>query len=544
MVSETRWMFGTQKNNCMALLDVKNLQVSFSSKDEVHVAANDVSFSVNSNAITAIIGESGSGKSVTCYAILGLLPKPAGRLDSGEAKFLERDLLAMSETDLRKIRGSDIGMIFQDPMTCLNPYMRIGKQLMEPLLIHTKTNARIAKSQAIEMLDEVGIKDPSIAMDAYPFELSGGMRQRVMIAMALINGPKLLIADEPTTALDVTIQAQILSLIKSLQRKRNIGVLLVSHDLAVVADIADEIVVMQNGRIVESGEPDSIFNDPKHDYTKKLISAIPRGKSEISTQSRETLLEVKNLKTWFYRESNQEPIRAVDDVSLTIDKGEVLGLVGESGSGKSTLGRSILRLTSITGGKVFFGETDLSNLKKSDLKVFRKRMQMIFQDPYASLNPRMTVFDTLAEPLLLHTSVEKQNLSRSVKKLMEDVGLQWAFAKKYPHEFSGGQRQRVAIGRALATRPEFIVADEPVSALDVTIQAQILDLLKALKDEHNLTMLFVSHDLAVVRQIADRVAVLYQGKIVEKGRTHEVFERPKEKYTQELIASIPGKLLY
>ena len=537
-------MFGTQKNNCMALLDVNNLQVSFSSKDEVHVAANDVSFSVNSNAITAIIGESGSGKSVTCYAILGLLPKPAGRLDSGEAKFLERDLLTMSETDLRKIRGSDIGMIFQDPMTCLNPYMRIGKQLMEPLLIHTKTNARIAKSEAIEMLDEVGIKDPSITMDAYPFELSGGMRQRVMIAMALINSPKLLIADEPTTALDVTIQAQILSLIKSLQRKRNIGVLLVSHDLAVVADIADEIVVMQNGRIVESGEPDSIFNDPKHDYTKKLISAIPRGKSEISTQSRETLLEIKNLKTWFYRESNQEPIRAVDDVSLTIDKGEVLGLVGESGSGKSTLGRSILRLTPITGGKVIFGETDLSNLKKSDLKGFRKRMQMIFQDPYASLNPRMTVFDTLAEPLLLHTSVEKQNLSRSVKKLMEDVGLQWAFAKKYPHEFSGGQRQRVAIGRALATRPEFIVADEPVSALDVTIQAQILDLLKALKDEHNLTMLFVSHDLAVVRQIADRVAVLYQGKIVEKGITHEVFERPKEKYTQELIASIPGKLLY
>ena len=537
-------MFETQKNNCMALLDVKNLQVSFSSKDEVHVAAKNVSFCVNSNAITAIIGESGSGKSVTCYAILGLLPKPAGRLDSGEAKFLERDLLAMSETDLRKIRGSDIGMIFQDPMTCLNPYMRIGKQLMEPLLIHTKTNARIAKSQAIEMLDEVGIKDPSIAMDAYPFELSGGMRQRVMIAMALINSPKLLIADEPTTALDVTIQAQILSLIKSLQRKRNIGVLLVSHDLAVVADIADEIVVMQNGRIVESGEPDSIFNDPKHDYTKKLISAIPRGKSEISTQSRETLLEVKNLKTWFYRESNQEPIRAVDDVSLTIEKGEVLGLVGESGSGKSTLGRSILRLTSITGGNVFFNGTDLSNLKKSDLKVFRKRMQMIFQDPYASLNPRMTVFDTLAEPLLLHTGVGKQNLSRSVKKLMEDVGLQWAFAKKYPHEFSGGQRQRVAIGRALATRPEFIVADEPVSALDVTIQAQILDLLKALKDEHNLTMLFVSHDLAVVRQIADRVAVLYQGKVVEKGITHEVFERPKEKYTQELIASIPGKLLY
>ena len=537
-------MFGTQKDNCMALLDVKNLQVSFSSKDEVQVAAKNVSFCVNSNAITAIIGESGSGKSVTCYAILGLLPKPAGRLDSGEAKFLEKDLLATSETDLRKIRGSDIGMIFQDPMTCLNPYMRIGKQLMEPLLIHTKTHTQVAKRQAIEMLDEVGIKDPSIAMDAYPFELSGGMRQRVMIAMALINSPKLLIADEPTTALDVTIQAQILSLIKSLQIKRNIGVLLVSHDLAVVADIADEIVVMQHGRIVESGERDSIFKDPKHDYTKKLISAIPRGKSEISTERRETLLEVKNLSTWFYRESNQEPIRAVDDVSLTIGKGEVLGLVGESGSGKSTLGRSILRLTSITGGKVFFGETDLSNLKKNDLKVFRKRMQMIFQDPYASLNPRMTVFDTLAEPLLLHTSVEKQNLSRSVKKLMEDVGLRWAFAKKYPHEFSGGQRQRVAIGRALATRPEFIVADEPVSALDVTIQAQILDLLKALKDEHNLTMLFVSHDLAVVRQIADRVAVLYQGKIVEKGITHDVFERPKERYTQELIASIPGKLLY
>ena len=534
----------TQKNNYMALLDVKNLKVSFSGKGEVHVAAENVSFCVNSNSITAIIGESGSGKSVTCYAILGLLPKPAGQLDSGEAKFLGRDLLAMPESDLQKIRGSEIAMIFQDPMTCLNPYMRIGKQLMEPLLIHAKTNARIAKIQAIEILDEVGIKNPSQAMEAYPFELSGGMRQRVMIAMALINSPKLLIADEPTTALDVTIQAQILALIKSLQRKRDIGVLLVSHDLAVVADIADEIVVMQNGQIVESGEPNSIFNNPKHSYTKKLINAIPKGKSDTLIQSRETLVEIKNLKTWFYRESNQEPIRAVDDVSLRIEKGEVLGLVGESGSGKSTLGRSILRLVAITGGKVLFDGTDLSKLKKNDLKVFRKRMQMIFQDPYASLNPRMTVFDILAEPLLLHGNVEKRDLARSVKRLMEDVGLKWAFAKKYPHEFSGGQRQRVAIGRALATKPEFIVADEPVSALDVTIQAQILDLLKALKDEHNLTMLFVSHDLAVVRQIADRVAVLHQGEIVESGQTHEVFEQPKEEYTRELIASIPGKLLY
>ena len=534
----------TQKNNYMALLDVKNLKVSFSGKGEVHVAAENVSFCVNSNSITAIIGESGSGKSVTCYAILGLLPKPAGQLDSGEAKFLGRDLLAMPESDLQKIRGSEIAMIFQDPMTCLNPYMRIGKQLMEPLLIHAKTNARIAKIQAIEILDEVGIKNPSQAMEAYPFELSGGMRQRVMIAMALINSPKLLIADEPTTALDVTIQAQILALIKSLQRKRDIGVLLVSHDLAVVADIADEIVVMQNGQIVESGEPNSIFNNPKHNYTKKLINAIPKGKSDALIQSRETLVDIKNLKTWFYRESNQEPIRAVDDVSLRIEKGEVLGLVGESGSGKSTLGRSISRLVAITGGKVLFDGTDLSKLKKNDLKVFRKRMQMIFQDPYASLNPRMTVFDILAEPLLLHGTVEKRDLARSVKRLMEDVGLKWAFAKKYPHEFSGGQRQRVAIGRALATKPEFIVADEPVSALDVTIQAQILDLLKALKDEHNLTMLFVSHDLAVVRQIADRVAVLYQGEIVENGQTHEVFEQPKEEYTKELIASIPGKLLY
>ena len=366
------------------------------------------------------------------------------------------------------------------------------------------------------------------------------MRQRVMIAMALITEPKLLIADEPTTALDVTIQAQILRLIKSLQERRDIGVLFISHDLAVVSDIADHIVVMEKGLVVEQGAPGNIFTNAQHPYTQKLLAAIPSGAPPEPDTGRDTLITATYLKTYFTSENSDEPIKAVDDVSLSIQRGEVLGLVGESGSGKSTFGRSLLRLTPITDGHVRFDGTDVGGLDRSALKSLRRRMQMIFQDPYASLNPRMTVYDTLAEPLLLHKIVDRTGLDAAIRELMDNVGLARGFAKKYPHEFSGGQRQRIAIGRALATKPEFIVADEPVSALDVTIQAQILDLLKYLKDEYGLTMLFVSHDLAVIRQIADRVAVLYRGKLEEVGNTSDVFNSPQSDYTPRLLAAIPG----
>ncbi len=524
----------------MALLSVDNLSVSFVTRNGTNKAVDNVSFSVEERQITAIIGESGSGKSVSCYAMLGLVPSPPGRIDGGTALFQGQDLLALSEAELRAIRGRDIAMIFQDPMTCLNPFMKIGDQLIEPLTLHKGLAKGPAREQAMALLDEVGIRDPQAAMNAFPHEFSGGMRQRVMIAMALINEPKLLIADEPTTALDVTIQAQILKLIAELQTKRDIGVLFISHDLAVVSDIADQIVVMEKGKVVESGQPKGIFDNPQHPYTQKLLAAIPSGQKAADTVTPDPLIRIEHLRTWFTPTGGADPVKAVDDVSLEIHRGEVLGLVGESGSGKSTLGRSILRLVPITGGQITFGGTELSALEGRSLKQFRHRMQMIFQDPYASLNPRMTVYDTLAEPLLLHGLVNKAGLDQAIRELMDNVGLARAFVRKYPHEFSGGQRQRIAIGRALATRPEFIVADEPVSALDVTIQAQILDLLAALTKEYGLTMLFISHDLAVIRQIADRIAVMYHGKLVEEGSTAQVFDSPQQDYTRSLLAAIPG----
>jgi peptide/nickel transport system ATP-binding protein/oligopeptide transport system ATP-binding protein len=527
----------------VALLDVKNLQVSFVTRMGTNRAVDDISFTVESGKITAIIGESGSGKSVACYSMLGLIPQPPGRIDGGTAHFEGRDLLQLPESELRKIRGRDIAMIFQDPMTCLNPYMTVGKQLMEPLLYHQDVSKAEARQRALELLEEVGIRDPDSTIDNYPHQFSGGMRQRVMIAMALINEPKLLIADEPTTALDVTIQAQILKLIAELQTRRDIGVILISHDLAVVADIADQIVVMQQGKIVEGGDGDHIFHHAEHPYTRKLLAAIPSDSKTPLESEPEPLIRVKNLCTWFEQGHGQEPVKAVNDVTFDIRRGEVLGLVGESGSGKSTIGRSLLRLVPVTSGRVDFDGTDVTALEGRELKNMRRRMQMIFQDPFASLNPRMTVYDTLAEPLLLHGIENRKTVAQGVLRLMDDVGLARNFVRKYPHEFSGGQRQRIAIGRALATRPEFVVADEPVSALDVTIQAQILDLMQELGREYGLTMLFVSHDLAVVRHLADRILVLYKGEVVEQGSGEDLFERPREDYTRRLLSSIPGRSL-
>ena len=568
----------------MPLLEVENLTTHFHTRDGVVKAVDGISFSVDRGETLAIVGESGSGKSVACYSLLNLIPQPPGKIESGTALFNTKDqldgshqqkidLLQTSEKDLQKIRGNDIAIIFQDPMTSLNPYLTAGEQLIEPLIYHHDISRKKATERAIEILGEVGIVEPEKRVNSYPHEFSGGMRQRVMIAMALITEPKLLICDEPTTALDVTIQAQILALVSELQQRRNIAVIFISHDLAVVAGVADKVAVMKAGTIVEQGSVDDIFHRTQHEYTKKLLASIPKGSKPADSTSQnkeqnesenknksEILLSISQLKTHFHDYSgclswfksnwfsanflsgekpDKKVIKAVDDVSLNIQRGEILGLVGESGSGKSTLGRSILQLVPITSGNVMFDGIELTSLTPGDMKTMRRRMQMIFQDPYASLNPRMSVFDTLAEPLLYHGLATRKTVTEQVLALMDDVGLSHTAIRKYPHEFSGGQRQRIAIGRAIATKPELVIADEPVSALDVTIQAQILDLILALVKKHNLTMLFISHDLSVVRYIADRTAVMHHGKLVETGNTESLFTSPRHEYTKKLLSAIP-----
>ncbi|MBI2813682.1 MAG: ABC transporter ATP-binding protein [Opitutae bacterium] len=568
----------------MPLLEVTNLRTYFHTRRGVYRAVDGVGFSLEKGETLGIVGESGSGKSVTCATLLGLVPQPPGRIESGRAMFDGTDLLHCAPAELRAIRGRRIAMIFQDPMTSLNPYLRISEQLIEPLLIHENISRAEALARGLAMLEAVGIPDAARRLHGYPHEFSGGMRQRVMIAMALITKPDLLIADEPTTALDVTVQAQILELLKKLQRELGMAVIFVTHDLAVVSGLCDRVQVMYAGRIVESADTRTLFRAPQHPYTKALQRCIPalqeKGRELFTipglppdlskpfteadllkrfdlpedkfpvaaahhTIGGEATIRVREVQTHFPVETGflfrrqTGTVKAVDGVSFEVRRGEVLGLVGESGSGKSTLARTIMQLVPTTAGTVMLGGRTLTSASANVIKAARRDMQLVFQDPFASLNPRLTVYATLAEPLLVHDVVPAAEVPARVARLMEQVGLAPRFMQKYPHEFSGGQRQRIAIARALALEPKVIIADEPVSALDVSIQAQILNLLAGLVRRMDLTMIFIAHDLSVVKHISDRIAVMYQGRIVEIGPALDIMERPQHPYTQSLISAIP-----
>ncbi len=524
-----------------SLLEVNNLFVQFAGSDNKEYAVEDVSFEVRRGEILGIVGESGSGKSVTCYSLLGLLPVNGSHTVNGQARFDQSNLFGLSDKSLREIRGKRIGMVFQDPMSALNPYMSIGDQVMEPLLHHTQTSKADARVRVIQLLEEVGIEDAAKRIDDYPHMFSGGMRQRVVIAMALIMEPELLIADEPTSALDVTTQAHIIALIKDAQSVRDLSVIFISHDLGVVRNIADRVLVMEKGQVVEQGENWQIFDRPAHPYTQKLLAAIPKTAKPNAFQFQGAnsldLLDVKNLEV---RYADQ---LAVDDVSFTMRRGEVLGIVGESGSGKSTLSKAIVRLTQADRGEVLFEGVPLLTSKGEVLRSLRKKVQMVFQDPYSSLNPRMTAFEIIAEPIQLHgLNTDPKSTAKKVVRLMGDVGLPETALHRYPHEFSGGQCQRIAIARAIAAAPQLLIADEPVSALDVTVQAEILELLLVLVKAMNLTMIFISHDMAVVRYVSDRVAVMASGRLVELGETEQVFSLPSHRYTRALVDTVKSEL--
>ena len=565
----------------MKLLEVKNLSTGFASESGFFQAVNDISFSLEKGKTTGVVGESGSGKSVTALSIMRLLPKPSGKIISGSIVFKGQDLLTVQTKDMERIRGNRIGMIFQEPMTALNPVLSIGKQMIEAYRLHTGLNEDEALRSAINMLDRVGLSSPDLRMLEYPHQLSGGMRQRVMIAMAIACKPDLLIADEPTTALDVTVQAQILGLIQDLQKEMGMSVLIITHDLGVVAETCDDVVVMQNGLICETANVFDLFDKPNHDYTRSLLASIPRLDSQpkstlpvltsIAKKERTTetnlddsnygrildssdtdnysqikpneILKVEKLAMYFpFRKGvlgrAKDYNRAVDGVSFSIPQGQTLGIVGESGCGKSTIARCILRLYSPTSGKIFFDGKDITKLKPKQLKMIRNDLQMIFQDPMDSLNPRHTAGEIIEEPLAIN-NFEKFYRKKRVLELLDTVGLPKESLKKYTFEFSGGQKQRIGIARALALRPKLVVCDEAVSALDVSTQAHILNLLLDLQSEFGLTYLFISHNLAVVKHMSDKVAVMRSGEIVEENSSEKIYNEAIQPYTRNLISSIP-----
>ncbi|PZU89995.1 MAG: ABC transporter ATP-binding protein [Shinella sp.] len=514
------------------LLEVRNLSVEFHTAAGVVKAVKDISWYLDRGETLAILGESGSGKSVSASAVLDLIDMPPGRITSGEIRFDGKDLLKLSASQRRDINGRKIAMIFQDPLSHLNPVYPVGWQIVEALTTHGVDRAA-AHAEALRLVTRVGIPEPENALKKYPHQFSGGQRQRLMIAMALAMKPDVIIADEPTTALDVTVQAEVLRLLDELQQETGMGVLIITHDLGVVAEIADRVVVMNAGEIVETGSTREVYKNPQHPYTRKLIGAAPgRGEMHPPLEAREPVLKVRDLQKYY------SAFHALDGVSFDLMPGETLAVVGESGSGKSTLARILLRLDEPSGGQAFWKGRDLFTLSPAELFKLRRDLQMVFQDPTQSLNPRMTVYDLVSEAWVIHPEIlpKKQWRSR-VAELLVQVGLRPEHAVRYPHQFSGGQRQRIAIARALALEPQLIVCDEAVSALDVSVQAQVIDLLDKLRKEMGIAFIFIAHDLPVVRDFADHVMVMQKGKVVELGTVRQIFEAPKMPYTQALLAA-------
>lgn len=529
------------------VLELRNLEISLPEGADRPYALTQLDLTIAPGEITCLVGESGSGKSLCAGAIMGLLPEPHVRVTGGAIRFMGEELRGKSDAEMRKLRGADISMIFQEPMTALNPQKTVGWQIDEVLRLHTSMSKAERKARAIEMLDRVHIPDPESAFNAHPHQISGGQRQRVMIAMSLVLSPKLIIADEPTTALDVTTQLQILKLIRELQEEEGAGVLFITHDFGVVAEIADTVAVLCRGELVESGPTDDVLNRPQHPYTKALIGAVPAltpPPLKAATDSPIVLKGTGLKKTFAARggllSGKRKAVTAVKDLSFELRQGETLGVVGESGSGKTTVSRIVTRLLECDQGSVELNGTDLLAATPKQLRALRKQIQMVFQDPMASLNPRKRVVDLIAQGPIVH-GTDPAKAREDAKKLLELVELSPAAAYRFPHEFSGGQRQRIGIARALALEPKVIVADEPVSALDVSVQAQVLKLLADLRDRLNLSLLFVTHDLRVAAQLCDRIIVMQKGEIVESGPTAEVFATPQHPYTQNLLSSIPGR---
>jgi peptide/nickel transport system ATP-binding protein len=566
------------------LLTIRNLKVAFKHENQWVEAVHGIDMDVYAGKTLGLVGESGSGKSVSSLAVMRLLNEKMSRIEADSIQIEGEEIKGFSESQMAEVRGKRIAMIFQEPMTSLNPVYKCGYQVSEMILQHETVSKAEAKTRVIELFKQVMLPRPEAIYDSYPHELSGGQKQRVMIAMAIACHPKLLIADEPTTALDVTVQKEILKLLRQLQAETGMGMIFITHDLGVVAEIADDVAVMHNGKIMERGTVQDILNHPQQPYTQGLLACRPPinvrlkrlpivkefldgqwqgGKEQIlhdlqitpeerqahleQLYSQQPLLRVDNLKTWYPLRKGvfgrvYDHVKAVDDVSLEVYEGETLGLVGESGCGKTTLGRSILRLAEPTSGKVWFDGIEVTALKGQALRDFRKQAQIVFQDPYSSLNPRLTIGEAIAEPMLVHGIEKDRKKSRvMVCDLLEQVGLQAEHYDRYPHEFSGGQRQRICIARALAVNPRLVICDESVSALDVSVQAQVLNLLKKLKEERHLTYIFISHDLSVVRFMSDRVVVMYNGKPVETNDADELFEHPQNDYTKKLIAALPGR---
>jgi microcin C transport system ATP-binding protein len=526
----------------MVLLDIKNLSVDFVNGRSVTHAVKNLSFSIKKGETLAVVGESGSGKSVTALSVLQLLPYPVAQHPSGSIVFQGQELMGASEDVLRHIRGNRISMIFQEPMTSLNPLHTIEKQIAEVLFIHKRMAPAKARARVIELLELVGLSKLASRLNAYPHELSGGQRQRVMIAMALANEPDLLIADEPTTAVDVTVQAQLLKLLKDLQQKLGMAVMLITHDLSVVQKVADSVAVMHGGEVVEFSKTADLFANPQHDYTKMLLAAQPKGAPQLFDTTANPILKAENLKVWFPIRTGifrkvVDHVKAVDGIDLIIRPGQTVGVVGESGSGKTTLGLAVLRLLQSRGCVQFDGHA-LDQMTQKQLRPLRKDMQIVFQDPYSSLSPRMAVGQIVDEGLLVHfPHLSQEQREEAVISVLKEVGLDPETRYRYPHEFSGGQRQRIAIARAMVLKPKFVVLDEPTSALDMSVQAQIVDLLKDLQEKHKLAYLFISHDLRVVRAMSHDVIVMQGGRVVESGNAKQIFENPREEYTKTLLAA-------